>query len=183
MPTALQKLNVLPLGMCVVLMPNIGVNTSIFNTTQIRPQHFRNFMCGNVLGASTKYWSENHHIEQYKNTPTVLQKLHACILGICVVLVPNIGISTSVSNTIHKYAHSISVHMHRHMYTHALIHTHMYTHTLIHTHIYTTTQLIYAHTHTHNSLQRSVRYTKFTCISYTIRVPPFSLSKVHKCTT
>ena len=80
-------------------MPNIGLNTSIFNTTQICPQHFRNFMCVNVRGASTKYWSQNHHIQQYTNTPTVLQKLHACLLGICMVLVPNIGISTSVSNT------------------------------------------------------------------------------------
>ena len=80
MPTALQKLNVLPLGMCVVLMPNIGLNTSIYNTTQICPQHFRNFMCGNVRGASTKYQSQNHHIQQYTNTPTVLQKLHMCPL-------------------------------------------------------------------------------------------------------
>ena len=99
MPTALQKLNVLPLGMCVVLMPNIGLNTNIFNTTQICLQHFRNLMCRNVRGASTKYGSQNHHIQQYKNTPTVLQKLHASLLGICVVLVPNIGISTSLSNT------------------------------------------------------------------------------------
>ena len=101
MPTAFQKLHVLPLGMCVVLMPNIGLYTSIFNTTQICPRHFRNFMCGNVRGASTKYWSENHHIQQYKNTPTVLQKLHECPLGMCVVLVSNIGISTSISNTTH----------------------------------------------------------------------------------
>ena len=80
-------------------MPNIGLYTSIFNTTQICLQHFRNVICGNVRGASTKYWSYNHHIQQYKNTPTVLQKLHACLLGMCVVLVPNIGISTSISNT------------------------------------------------------------------------------------
>ena len=98
-PTALQKLNVLPLGMCVVLMLNIGLNTSIFNTTQICPQHFRNFMCGNVRGASTKYQSQNHHIQQYTNTLTVLQKLHACLLGMCMVLVPNIGIGTSISNS------------------------------------------------------------------------------------
>ena len=98
-PTALQKLNVLPLGMCVVLMPNIGLNTSIFNTTQIYPQHFRNFLCGNVRGASHKYQSQNHLIKQYKNTPTVLQKRYACLLGICVVLVPNIGISTNISNS------------------------------------------------------------------------------------
>ena len=44
-PTALQKLNVCPLGMCVVLVPNIGISTRISNTTQIRPQHFRNLMC------------------------------------------------------------------------------------------------------------------------------------------
>ena len=117
-------------------MPNIGISTSISNSTQIRPQHFRNFMrvhwecvwcyceilvltlayltlhryahntsetscmsTGNVRGASAKYWSQNHHIQQYKNTPTVLQKLNACLLGMCVVLVSNIGISTGVSNT------------------------------------------------------------------------------------
>ena len=32
-------------GMRVVLAPNIGFSTSISNATQIRPQHFRNFMC------------------------------------------------------------------------------------------------------------------------------------------
>ena len=135
-PTALQKLRVCPLGMCVVLVPNIGISTSISNTTQIRPQYFRNFMCvhwecawcqcqilvlapayltvhkyaqstsetscestGNVRGASAKYWYQHQHIEHYTNTPTVLQKLHVCPLGMCVVLVPNIGISTSISNT------------------------------------------------------------------------------------
>ena len=56
-PTALQKRILLSLEMCVVLMPNIRLNTSIFNTTQICPKHFRNLMCGNVRGASTKYWS------------------------------------------------------------------------------------------------------------------------------
>ena len=135
MPIALQKLNVCLLGMCVVLLRNIGLNTSIFNTTQILPQHFRNFMCvhwqcvwcqhqilvlappyptlhkyahstsetscvstGNVRGANTKYWSQNHNIQHYTNTPTAVQKLHVCPLGMCAVLVPNIGISTSVSN-------------------------------------------------------------------------------------
>ena len=29
----------------MVLVPNIGISTSISNTTQIRPQHFRNLMC------------------------------------------------------------------------------------------------------------------------------------------
>ena len=135
-PTALQKLHVCPLGMCVVLVPNIGINTSISNTTQIRPQHFRIFMCvhwecawcqcqilvltpayttlhkyanstsetscvstGNVRGASAKYWYQHQHIQHYTNTQTALQKLHVCPLGMCVVLVPNIGISTSISNT------------------------------------------------------------------------------------
>ena len=135
-PTAVKKLHVCPLGMCVVLVPNIGISTSISNTTQIRPQYFRNFMCvpwecawcqcqilvlapayptlhkyahstsetscvstGNVRGASAKYWYQHQHIQHYTNTPTVLQKLHVCPLGICVVLVPNIGISTSISNT------------------------------------------------------------------------------------
>ena len=134
-PTALQKGHVCPPGMCVVLVPNIGISTSISNTTQIRPQHFRNFMCvhqelcvvlvlniaistsisntkkytygtyentcvstRNVRGASAKYWYQHQHIQHYTNTPIALQKLHVCPLGMCVVLVPNIGISTSISN-------------------------------------------------------------------------------------
>ena len=135
-PTALQKGHVCPLGMCVVLVPNIGISTSISNTTQIRPQQLRNLMCvhwecawcqcqilvlapayptlhknahstserscvstGNVRGASAKYWYQHQHIQHYTNTPTALQKLHVCPLGMCVVLVTNIGISTSISNT------------------------------------------------------------------------------------
>ena len=53
---------------------------------------------GNVRGASAKYWYQHQHIQHYTNTPTVLKKLHVCPLGMCVVLVPNIGISTSISN-------------------------------------------------------------------------------------
>ena len=135
-PTALQKGHVCPLGMCVVLVPNIGIRTSISNITQIRPQQLRNFMCvqwecawcqcqilvlapayttlhkyahstseqacvstGNVRGVSAKYWYQHQHIQHYTNTPTVVNKLHVCPLGMCVVLVPNIGISTSISNT------------------------------------------------------------------------------------
>ena len=135
-PTVVKKLHLCPLGMCVVLVPNIGISTSISNTTQIRPQHFRNFMCvhwecawcqcpilvlapayptlhkyahstseklcvstGNVRGASAQYWYQHQHIQHYTNTPTALQKLHVCPLGMCVVVVPNIGISTSISNT------------------------------------------------------------------------------------
>ena len=135
-PTVVKKLHVCPLGMCVVLVPNIGISTSISNTTQISPQHFRNFMCvhwecawcqclilvlapayptlhkyahstserscvstGNVRGASAKYWYQHQHIQHYTNTLTALQKGHVCPLGMCVVLVPNIVISTSISNT------------------------------------------------------------------------------------
>ena len=135
MLTALQKLHVCPLGMCVVLVINIGNSTSISNITQIRPQQLRNFMCvhwecawcqcqilvlapayptlhkyahstserscvstGNVRGTSEKYWYQHQQIQHYKNTPTALQKGHVCQLGMCVVLVPNIGISTSISN-------------------------------------------------------------------------------------
>ena len=134
--TVVKKLHVCPLGMCVVLVPNIGISTSISNTTQIRPQHFRKVMCvhwecawcqcqilvlapacptlhkyahstsersclstGNVRGASAKYWYQHQHIQHYTNTPTALQKGHVCPLRMCVVLVPNIGISTSISNT------------------------------------------------------------------------------------
>ena len=144
MPTALQKGNVCELGMCVVLVPNIGISTSISNTTQIRPQHFTNFMfvhwecawcqcqmlvlapayptphkcahstlesscvsTGNVRGASAKYWYSNQHIQHYTNTPTALQKGHVCQLGMCVVLVPNMGIRNSLSK-LHKYALSTS---------------------------------------------------------------------------
>ena len=134
-PTALKKPHVFPLGMCVVLVPNIDFSTSISNTTQICPQHFRKVMCfhwecawcqcqilvlapayptlhkyahssletscvstGNVRGASAKYWYQNQHIQHYTNTPTVVKKLHVCLLGMCLMLVPNIGISTSISN-------------------------------------------------------------------------------------
>ena len=122
--------------MCVVLVQNTGISTSISNTTQIRPQHFRNFMCvhwecawcqcqilvlapayptlhkyahstsetscvtpGNVRGASAKYWYQHQHIQHYTNTPAALQKLHVCPLGMCMVLVSNISLSTSLSNT------------------------------------------------------------------------------------
>ena len=134
--TILMKIHVCLLGMCVVLVPNIGISTSISNITQIRPQQLRNFMCvhwecawcqcqilvlapayptlhkyahstserscestGNVRGASAKYWYQHQHIQHYTNTPNALQKGHVCPLGMCVVLVPNIGISTSISNT------------------------------------------------------------------------------------
>ena len=134
--TALQKGHVCPLGMCVVLVPNIGFSTSLSNTTEISPQNFRNFMCvhfecawcqcqifliapayptlqkyalstserscvstGNVRCASAKYWYQHQHIPHYTNTPTVVKKFPVIPLGMCLVLVPNIGISTSISNT------------------------------------------------------------------------------------
>ena len=125
-----------PLGICVVLVPNIGFRTTISNTTQICPQHFRNFICvhwecawcyceilvltlayltihrfthntsetscvstGNVRVSSTKYWSNHQNIQPYTNTPTALQNLHVYPLTMCVVLVPNIGLRTTISNT------------------------------------------------------------------------------------
>ena len=181
LPTALQKLNVLPLGMCVVLMPNIGVNTSIFNTTQIRPQHFRNFMCGNVHGASIKYLrttiSNNTKIrsQYFRNFMRVYWEYALCQYQILVLAPVYPTLYTNTPTALQCTCTDTCTHTHS--YTHTCTHTHSYTH------IYTNTHLIYAHTHTHNSLERSVRYTKFTCISYTIRVPPFSFSKVHKCTT
>ena len=139
--TAIQNLHVCPLGMWVVLVPNIGISTSISNTAQKRPLHFRNFICfncecawcqyqilvlapayptvhkyahstsgtscvstGNVRCASAKYQFQYQHIQHYTNTPTVLMKIHVCLLGMCVVLVPNIGISTSISNTTQMYS-------------------------------------------------------------------------------
>ena len=168
---AVQKINVLPLGICMVIMLNICISTSISNSTQKRPQHFRNFMrvqwecawcqyqilvldppyptlhkythsnsetscvcTGNVHGASAKFWSQNHHIQHYTKTPTdtsetsgvctwnvhgastkicsqnhhiqhytntpkAIQKLHACALGMCMVLVPNLELRTTIWNT------------------------------------------------------------------------------------
>ena len=135
-PTVVKKLHVCPLGMCVVLVPNIGISTSISNITQLRQQQLINFMCvhwecaqcqcqilvlapayptlqkyahstsegscvspGNLNGASAKYWYYHLHIQHYTNTPTLVKKLHVCPLGMCVVLLPNIGISTSISKT------------------------------------------------------------------------------------
>ena len=120
----------------VVLAPNIGLRTTISNTSQICPQQFRNFVrvhcecvwcyyqilvleppyptlnkyahstsetscvsTGNVRGARAKYWYQHQHIQHYTNTPTAVQKLHVCPLGMCVVLVPNIGLGTAISNT------------------------------------------------------------------------------------
>ena len=100
-PTALQKGHVCPLGMCVVLVPNIGISTSISNTTQIRPLQLRNFMCvqWEFAWCYCQIFVQHQHIQNYTNTSTALQKGHVCPLGMCVVLVPNIGISTSISNT------------------------------------------------------------------------------------
>ena len=122
--------------MCVVLVPKIGLRTTISNTTQICPQHFRNFMCvlleyawcqcqilalapayqtvhkyahsssetscvstGNACGTIAKYQYQNNHVQHYTNIPTTLHQLHVCPLGMCVVLVPNIGISTNISKS------------------------------------------------------------------------------------
>ena len=38
-------------------------------------------------------------LTHYTNALTALQKGHVCPLGLCAVLVPNNGISTSISNT------------------------------------------------------------------------------------
>ena len=99
--TALQKLHVCQLGMCVVLVSSIGISTSISNTIQIRKENFRNFMCplGMCVVASAKYWYQHQHIQHCTKTHTALQKLHVCQVGMCVVLVSSIGISTSISNT------------------------------------------------------------------------------------
>ena len=100
-PTVHMKFHVCLLGMCVVLVPNIGISTSISNTTHIRHSTLETscVSTGNVRGAIAKYWYQHQHIQQYTNTPTDLRKLHVCPLGMCVVLVPNIGISTSIFNT------------------------------------------------------------------------------------
>ena len=120
----------------MVLVLNIGISTSISNTTQMHSQQLKTswVSTGNVGGASAKYWYQHQHIQHYPNTTTALQKLHVCPLGmyvdtsakyqyllqhiqhytntptalpklhVCplgmyVVLVPNIGISTRISNT------------------------------------------------------------------------------------
>ena len=100
-PTAPQKLHVCPLGMCVVIVPNIGISTSISNTTQIRPQHFRKVMCVHWECA----WCQCQILVLAPAYPTLHKYAHStsersCVsTGRCVVLVPNIGNSTSISNT------------------------------------------------------------------------------------
>ena len=56
----------------------------------------------NMRGASAKYLYYHQHIQHYTNTPTALNKLYVCPLGMCVVLVPNIGFSTSIFHTAQK---------------------------------------------------------------------------------
>ena len=115
-PTALHKLHACALAMCMVLVPNIGISTSIFNPTQIHPQHFRNFMRVHweCAWASTKFWSQNHHIQHYTSTPTAVQKLNQLPLGMCVVPMPNICISTSISNSTQKRPHLFRIFMRVH---------------------------------------------------------------------
>ena len=122
----------------MVLVPDIGLSTTIFNNTHIHPQHFRKFMCVHwecawcycqtldlappypklhkytystlesscVSTENTYVWCQciilvlvPPYIPHYTNTPTVLQKHHVFPLGMCVVLVPNIGISSTVYHT------------------------------------------------------------------------------------
>ena len=100
-PTVVKKLHVCPLGICVVLLPNICLAPA-YPTLHKYAHSTSETSCestGNVRGASAKYWYQHQHIQHYTNTPTVVKKLHVCPLGMCVVLVPNIGISTSISNT------------------------------------------------------------------------------------
>ena len=106
-PTALHKLLVCPLGMCVVVVPNIGISTSISNRTQIRPQYFTNFMCVHWECAWCQciYWFQHQHIQHYTNTPTALQKLLVCPLGMCVVVV-HILVLAPAYPTQHKDTHS-----------------------------------------------------------------------------
>ena len=98
MPKHLQKLHAYPLNTWVVLVPNIGHRTTISDTTQIRPQHNRKFMYVHWECAWCQ-WSQYQRIKNYTNTPTTLQKLHVIPMGMCMVLVKNICISTSISNT------------------------------------------------------------------------------------
>ena len=114
--TALEKLHVCPLGMCVVLVPKIRISTSISNTTQIHPQDFRNIMC--VLWECA--WCQCQILvlaPAYRTLliyVTALEKLHVFPLGMCVVLVPNIGIRTSIFNT----TQILSQHFRNSMYVH-----------------------------------------------------------------
>ena len=99
-PTVVKKLHVCPLGICVVLLPNICLAPA-YPTLHKYVHSTSETSCespGNVRGASAKYWYQHQHIQHYTNTSTELQKLHVCPLEMCVVLVPNIDISTSISS-------------------------------------------------------------------------------------
>ena len=85
----------------MVPMSNIGLSTTISNTTQIRPQLFSKFMCVHwecawcycqILVFTPPYPT------LYTNWTTALQKVHVCPLGMSVVLVPNISFSTTIFN-------------------------------------------------------------------------------------
>ena len=100
-PTVLQKLYVCPLGMCVVLVPNIGISTSVSHTTQIRPQHFRNFMC--VHWECAQCQCQIFVLTQAY--PTLHKYAHSTSETSCVSTEnvrgasPNIGLRTTISNT------------------------------------------------------------------------------------
>ena len=99
MPTTLEKLHVWECAWCQY---QILVLEPPYPTIQKYGHSTSETSCvstGNMRGASAKYWYQHQCIQHYTNTPKALQKPHVCPLGMCVVLVPNIGISTSVSNT------------------------------------------------------------------------------------
>ena len=84
-----------------MLVPNIGISTSISNTTQIRPQHFRNFMCVHWECA----WCKCQILVLATAYPTLHKYAHSTSETSCVSTGNVRGasakycISTSISNT------------------------------------------------------------------------------------
>ena len=54
----------------MVLVPNIGISTSISNTTQIRPQHFGMVMCVyleiEIFTAGSFFFDAGSHVEAWE---------------------------------------------------------------------------------------------------------------------
>ena len=99
--TARQKLHACVLGMCMVLVPNLVLEPP-YSTLHKYARSSSETSCistENVRGASAKFRSQTHHIQHYTKTPSTLQKLHACSQGMCMVLVLNFGLRTTISKT------------------------------------------------------------------------------------
>ena len=109
MTRVLQKLHVCPLGMCVVLVSNIGFKTTIFNTTQIPQQQIGKFMCvhwecawcwSQILVLTPAYLTLHRYAHNTSET--------SCVSWECVWCYHQILVLEAPYPTLHKHAHNTS---------------------------------------------------------------------------